>query len=545
MSAVVFKQSYKSRTHSGTPGLNVRHLQYIATRPGAVYNKGCGFCLWGRLPEDPQIKVQTDFQKAKQIVYERSKERTMYRAIISVGETDAQEKGYYDREKWEKLLDAHIHDIAKEMGIPQDDLCWCASFHCAKKHPHVHILYWDNSNAPRTESIPKDVFREKAASIRAAFSREINREEIQEWQKQQQEEMTSLRISLRSVCQEMNPEQIIDLAKLQRSERTMCIGEKLRELIAAMPTKGSMKYAYLPSDYKAKVDELVDQCLKDPDLDRQLQKYLGCSEEIARLYSNGGSEVAAARIKALNKLRTDLGNEVMNAVKALREDLLENGPDTLDDIHRIVKEAVTVNALPLPAYHELVNLLPAERIPISRMDQQIPGYRAKLTDVIDAIVSDGRVRLQLQAYALKQAGIDLSSLPWSAASSPRVGDESVLQQNSPKVLFGRSVTDQQYQDYREAHRQAQRVLRSEITMQARQDAGWESEAIRTNGASLLLNMMRMASQAACQRQAAAIEARNNLKTRSKDQSKEAKRERYKAKANQSSVPWDDGFQQNE
>lgn len=38
---IVFKQRFNPVSGDKTPGLNVRHLQYIATRPGAVYNRGC------------------------------------------------------------------------------------------------------------------------------------------------------------------------------------------------------------------------------------------------------------------------------------------------------------------------------------------------------------------------------------------------------------------------------------------------------------------------------------------------------------------------
>ena len=50
MKGVVFKQRYKSVNIKSTPTLNRKHLNYIATRKGAIHNPGCAFGLWGRLP---------------------------------------------------------------------------------------------------------------------------------------------------------------------------------------------------------------------------------------------------------------------------------------------------------------------------------------------------------------------------------------------------------------------------------------------------------------------------------------------------------------
>ena len=142
---VIYKQHYAPRSESKTPGLNVRHLQYIATRPGVVPNKGCAFGLWGRLPGQGAVRVQNNLVAAKQTVREASADHTLYRAIISVGKSDAENLGLYDREQWEQLINRHIDVIAREMDIQPENLYWMMAMHRTQGHPHVSLYQSLNS----------------------------------------------------------------------------------------------------------------------------------------------------------------------------------------------------------------------------------------------------------------------------------------------------------------------------------------------------------------------------------------------------------------
>ncbi len=404
-STVFYKQTYRSRNLQNTPGLNARHLHYIATRPGAVYNPGCGFGLWGKLPWDDAVRIQTDLERAERLVKERSEERTFYRGVLSVkGETaqmkglyrrevweelvnehigviakemdirpesfcwcasmlsvkgeTAQMKGLYRREVWEELVNEHIGVIAKEMDIRPESFCWCASMHYAKGHPHVHILYWDNSSEPRPESMDPHRFTQKAERIRAAFSGALFREEIrgrqqqqrQQWdnsseprpesmdphrftqkaeriraafsgalfreeirgrQQQQRQQGKELRVLLQAMCREVNPEKAVDLNRLGRTGLPQQLAQQMEELLRCIPSKGSLRYAYLPPDYKALVDKLVDTCLEVPELHQALQEYERCTREISDLYANGERGAEEAWQQAYQKLHRELANEVM------------------------------------------------------------------------------------------------------------------------------------------------------------------------------------------------------------------------------------------
>lgn len=518
MSSVVFKQSYKARASPGVAGLNVRHLQYIATRPGAVYNKGCGFGLWGQLPGDDTVQVQTDLSRAKWLVREASADHTLYRAIISVGREDAEAHGLYCRERWEQLVNDHIHVLAKEMDIKPDDLCLCASMHRSKGHPHVHILYWDNSDRPRNEGIPKHLFEGKAERIRAAFAGDIHREQIQDTQKEQREQTKALRAVLQSMCQEANPEKALDLAKLYRSTELEGVSRQMAELIRQLPAKGSLRYAYLPPDYKKLVDELIDTCLQQPELAKELRHYEALTNRISTLYANGETGKSGNLEKARLKLHKELGNEVMDAIRQIRSEIQEDRPADRPAAQALIREAVDEIVPTLDSYQKLRKLLPPERIPLNCMARQIPGYQEQMNQVIQDVLLDARMRLRLQRYALEQAGIDLDTKPDAPKRKP--GEQAVVDGH---FMGGKLLTDDEWNAYQDAYREVTQDLRGEITSALRQDAGWTDEAVKTGSAMMLCGMMGLLSRCVNQKQATASQA-NLLKLLSKDKSKEAKKD---------------------
>ena len=674
--SVVFKQSYKARAAPSTPGLNVRHLQYIATRPGAVYNPGCGFGLWGRLPGDNSIRTQNDLERAKRIVRAASADHTLYRAIVSVGKNDAENKGLYDRGRWEQLVNNQIQVIAKNMNIKPEDLCWCASMHYANRHPHVHILYWDNSAEPRQEFISKEIFQQKTERIRAAFAGAIHREEIQELQREQEEQTKALRTAVQAMCREANPEKALDLPRLYRSDRLNGLAKHLAELIQQLPTKGSLRYAYLPPEYKEKVNALIDKCLKVPELEKELAAYVSDTAKVAQLYANGADSIEAAVEKAKKELYTQLGNEVMGVLRQLKTEIKATPPEgrteALEFLEEIVGEAAPVlkayqellaeiplrgissrtgdyresvnrvievlfsdprirlrlqeyavreagidlsakenaprkkagenqpgeksprilngkilsdrewedyrtqlrgikkelqdaltrdvlgnlrtglfqdetvreklrddvadivaKVVPtLDTYQELKALLPPERVPVRSMEHQIKGYYTAMNAVVGTVLMDARARIRVQAYALELAGINLEQLP-AAEREP-----SAQRQEPAHVLYGKELSDREWEDYQAAYREAKQEIRSAVTRLLRDDAGWTEESVQTGSAMLVCGMLRLLSQASHQQKsAAALMARSNRMAMSKDRSREARRDAWATQ--ESASEWGD------
>lgn len=506
-SAIIFKQSFKKRTDPGAAGLNVRHLNYIATRPGTVYNRGCGFGLWGRMPEELSERVQTDLEKAKRIVRAASEKHELYRAIVSVGREDAGKYGLYDRAAWERLVRDHIRDIAKQMDIRPEHMCWCASFHCAKGHPHVHLLYWDNSDQPRQAFIPKPVWDKKAERIRAAFSGDIHRDEIRQAQRTQREQNNALRQAVQALCREANPGKVMDLARLSKSAALEELSHDLEKLLRQLPISGSLRYAYLPPAYKQLVDELVSKALELPELKDELTRYESAVRQVSQLYGNGAEAVEAELEKAREKLRRELGNQVMKAVREMGDELRLAGMEGRSPAQSVIRRAMEEVVPALASYRVLVDMMPRERIPMGVLYDQIPGFREQRNRVVEDVLQDARIRLALQGCALRQAGIDPEALPEDA---------------SGRQLFGKELTQEQWQAYLEGYREQRQKLRDEITAQACQDAGWTEEAMRTGAAGLVMGMMRFISQMVSQQQAA-VGRGGRDRLRSRDRSKEQRK----------------------
>ena len=110
---------------------------------------------------------------------------------------------------------------------------------------------------------------------------------------------------LQAMCREVNPEKAVDLNRLERTGVPQQLAQQIEELLRRIPSKGSLRYAYLPPDYKALVDKLVDTCLEVPELHQALQEYERCTREISDLYANGerGAEEHGSK-----RIRSSTGN---------------------------------------------------------------------------------------------------------------------------------------------------------------------------------------------------------------------------------------------
>lgn len=370
---ILFKQWYAARNLPGTAGLNVRHLQYIATRPGAVPNHGRAFGLWGRLPGQEEAENQKSLKDAKAAIREASGQHTIYRAVLSANQEDAENYGLYHREKWEELLQKNLDTIRKEMGIKPENFFWTASFHCEVGHPHVHLLYWDNGPGPQKEGLSEEKMDIMSEHVRAAFGRDVYREDLQLLQGQQRELTKEMRQQIQAMCREANPEKSLDMKKLFKRPELESLGHDLLKICQAVPKSGSLKYGYLPPAVKAQVDRLTDRCLREiPELSQTLETYKSATVQISELYGNGEEAQAHNLDKALGKLRKELGNEVMGAVRAVLEAL---PPESLDRPERVEQQGQEKELLPEPT-PEPPEKAPNEEVPEHGPDTSSPEPEA-------------------------------------------------------------------------------------------------------------------------------------------------------------------------
>lgn len=451
---VVYKQTFKPRTSPGTPGLNVSHLQYIATRPGVVKNPECGFGLWGRLPGDARPMVQTDLERAKAEIREASQDHTLYRGLVSVGKEEAEIFDLYDRQTWEGLVERHMKDIAAQMDIPLGDLRWVASMHMKKTHPHVHLIFWDAGKDPRPEYIPPAQFEKKMERIRAAFAGDLYREEIRELQKQQREQGKELRELLNTFILDTNPAKGMDLDKLVDSTTETELTGLLTELVRTAPQRGGLKFQYLPPAYKEKVLELVHRCLEVPELASEVARYDASGWKVAELYANDTLSAAQTVQRAREKLEKALCNQVCDILRETLEQTRCEAPEEDAEVRQFVREAVGEIVPRLASYQSLMEGAEDD-------NGQRLGFYEQLRVVQMEALQDNRLLLRLQGYAIKAAELDLDRLPKLSRRDP----------NGPQqyTLCGRVLTKEQWEAYQSVYRKARGYVRNEIQNLCGQD----------------------------------------------------------------------------
>ena len=464
MSGIVFKQRYNPRAGAKSAGLNAAHLQYIATRPGTVYNPGCGFGLWGCLPEhamEPPGNIQR-LDHAQEVLRQASQQHTIYRAVISVGAADAANLGLYDRQRWQELTAAQLPRLAQRMGMDARHFCWLASFHQAKGHPHIHLMYWDNGDQPRSEYMPPGRFEQVAEQIRADWNRELFGEEIQATRAEQQESRKELRQQLRAMCLEANPFTAMDLAKLLANPALDELANGTRQLMQALPATGSLKYRYLPPRAKEAVDALVEQALQLPDCRKMLEQYLQATDRLSKLYGNGETTAAANREKAMGKLRTELGNGIMDAIRQeLRQAEEQFAPSSYPELVQICRQQITAELIRAqPHYKYALRLLPTERVPNAVLLED-REFRAALHSLVEDVTSrNPLLRVEISGCIRRLA---------SAADDPKAAS-------------------------RELHREVNREIRRLVLAELRQDMGYDQEAHRTHAAAIVQNLFRLLCQ---------------------------------------------------
>lgn len=487
---VVFKQWYKSRNLASTPVLNQKHLLYIATKPETARNPECSFGLWGRLPGVREPENIYDLRAAKKTVGQISKEHTIWRAVFSVDKETALQHDLYNRKAWEDLLQKRIDVLAKEMGINREDFCWLAAMHYKKGHPHVHIMYWDNSDAVHQEHIPKERFEIMSEHVRAELGREIYREELQEQRIKKSGAEKAIQLELKALIKEINLSEALDLTHVSKPAQDH-LTTAFAELAATVPTRGSIDYAYIAKypEYRAKVDALTDEVLKISDFRSLLKQYEETVEEISSLYGNGEASAEFQKRKAMDALYKDCGNKIMDVIREYRKELSREAPTEQEELQALVRNTTSAMLKTSPAYQELLLQMPKHRTPIWALMKDDQDFAKAFRKLSKQICDDIRINTKLNGY-IKAAG-------------------KGLDKEAKKELASATYKD------------ALKAINGLIREQLIGDAKYEQQAQADAVTNFLIQLFREVGRSTGQRQA----QRDLLKLRSRDMSKVAQRDR--------------------
>ena len=240
------------------------YMRYIATRPRAEKHEGHG--LFG-------AESHVDLEKTMQEL--KAHEGNVWTIIYSLRREDAARLGYDNAESWRLTLLAHQNDFAEAMQIPAEHLRWYAAFHDEGEHPHIHMMLWSD------DSKYGFLRKEKLLHMQSVLTNTIYADELKEIYIQKDVAYKEVTEAAREIMQE-----IVDRME-STAEPPVSIQQKLLELALELRTvSGKKQYAYLKKPLKDKVDEIVDELEKLPEVAAYYSVWNGLRDTLEGYYKN-------------------------------------------------------------------------------------------------------------------------------------------------------------------------------------------------------------------------------------------------------------------
>ena len=185
----------------------------------------------------------------------KAHEGNVWTIIYSLRREDAARLGYDNATSWRALLRSKQADFAEAMQIPPSQLRWYAAFHDEGDHPHIHMMLW--SDDPKYGFLRKD----KLLHLQSALTNMIYADELKEVYVQKDVAYRDVTETARAAMRKIvNRLEIIE-------NPPESIQQKLLELVLELHTgTGKKQYGYLKKLLKDKVDSIVDELEKLPEV---------------------------------------------------------------------------------------------------------------------------------------------------------------------------------------------------------------------------------------------------------------------------------------
>ena len=238
------------------------YLKYIATRPGAEKHGAHG--LFGR--ED-----NADLNAAMHDL--TAHDGNVWTIIYSLHREDAERLGYNNAAAWRKLLVSQQNKFAESFHLPASALHWYAAYHDADTHPHIHMMIWTDQ-----ETVLK---RDAVVKLRSVMTNSIFQAELENLYIRKDAVYKDVTEAARAVIREL-----VDRME-SVSEPPASIQQKLLELALELRMVGGKKqYGYLKKSLKDKVDEIVDELEKLPEVAAYYSAWNGLRDTLEGYYKS-------------------------------------------------------------------------------------------------------------------------------------------------------------------------------------------------------------------------------------------------------------------
>ena len=238
------------------------YLRYIATRPGAEKHGAHG--LFGR-------EENADLNTAMHDL--TLHDGNVWTIIYSLHREDAERLGYNSAAAWQKLLVRQQSKFAEAFHIPASALHWYAAYHDADTHPHIHMMIWTDQ-----KTVLK---RDAVVKLRSVMTNSIFQAELENLYIRKDAAYKDVTGAARETMR-----RIVD--QLETVENPPeSIRQKLMELALELRTvSGKKQYGYLKKSLKDKVDEIVDELEKLPEVAAYYAVWNGLRDTLEGYYKN-------------------------------------------------------------------------------------------------------------------------------------------------------------------------------------------------------------------------------------------------------------------
>ena len=238
------------------------YLRYIATRPGAEKHGTHG--LFGR--ED-----NADLNTAMHDL--TAHDGNVWTIIYSLHREDAERLGYNNAAAWRKLLVSQQNKFAEAFHIPASAMHWYAAYHDADTHPHIHMMIWTDQ-----ETVLK---RDAVVKLRSAMTNSIFQAELENLYIRKNAAYKDVTEAARTAMHGL----VDRLESIENSPES--IQQKMLELALELrAVSGKKQYAYLKKPLKDKVDEIVDELEKLPEVAAYYSVWNGLRDTLEGYYKN-------------------------------------------------------------------------------------------------------------------------------------------------------------------------------------------------------------------------------------------------------------------
>lgn len=338
MSALIYKQRFFHPNHPKTAVSNYVHIGYIATRPGAIKHPNKSHGLFGKL-KPGELQAFDSWQEVARIARQISREgKNMYRSVISFQTATALELGLTNFTDWQQYIEQHIATISAKNQIKIENLCWAAAFHNERDHPHLHVVFWDQSqsiiknfthpeipNHIRKQLI-KDTFAYKIKQFCALRDEakssitEITDSMVDEFEAYLKRLNPSAYRAFQHRFEHEDEDSLLRFPKhhLIETSSIKYLAKRLFELRRHLPPSGRLAYQLLPQETKIHLDKLVQELLHDNRYLAQLvEDYIQAKLELASLYTSDPERLEKQRGNYQAEAEKRIANRILSTLRKM------------------------------------------------------------------------------------------------------------------------------------------------------------------------------------------------------------------------------------